>query len=113
MKKDSILSNKINQALFFIESARDAVEHHHNFNLAEVWIEEYFTLELKKDKVIQRNLIAALKNRDAFLLGAVIDAEIERLRGQKIKKLQEYLLKKFTQSLLLRPNFGQEDHAQK
>ena len=72
-----------NNALFILESAKNALEAHKNFNLAEVWIGEYFLLEKKKDKTIQKGIIDALKNRDAYLLHAAIEAEIERIRMEK------------------------------
>lgn len=92
-KEKNKKSDAGSNALFILESAKNALEVHKNFNLAEVWIGEYFLMEKKKDKAIQRGVIDALKNRDSYLLLAAIEAEIERLRIEKVKKLRKHIVK--------------------
>ena len=95
MKNESTLSkNDLNNALFLLESAKNAVQSHKNINLAEVLVNEYFELGGRQDNAIHRNIISGIVNKDAFLLFAAIDAEIERLRVEKVKKLRANVIKK-------------------
>src|SRR3989344_2620989 len=95
MKKElSLSTNELNNALFLLESAKNAVQSHKNINLAEVLVNEYFELGGRQDNAIHRNIISGIVNKDAFLLFAAIDAEIERLRVEKVKKLRANVIKK-------------------
>ncbi len=79
-----------------LESAHNAIEAHKNFNLAEVLIGEYYQ-EIPQqliDEKITKEVLNALRRRDIELLFAAIEAEIERLRTEKVKLLRE----KITQS---------------
>ncbi len=74
-----------------LDSAHNALTAHHNFNLAEVLLSEYFS-EIPQqlmDPSITKSLYHGLQKRDAALLLAAVDAEIERLRTEKIKLLRE------------------------
>src|SRR3989338_561240 len=95
MKNDSTLSkNDLNNALFLLESAKNAVQSHKNINLAEVLVNEYFELGGRQDNAIHRNIISGIVNKDAFLLFAAIDAEIERLRVEKVKWLRTHIIQR-------------------
>src|SRR3989338_5230498 len=94
MKNDSTLSkNDLNNAIFLLESAKNAVQSHKNINLAEVLVNEYFELGGQQDNSIHRNIISGIVNKDAFLLFSAIDAEIERLRVEKVKVLHKKITK--------------------
>ncbi len=76
--------------LVTLESAHNALEAHRNFNLAEVLIGEYYQ-EIPQpfvDEGITKGVLEALRNRDFELLFASVEAEIERLRTEKIKLLR-------------------------
>ncbi|MEM3154544.1 MAG: hypothetical protein QW165_03215 [Candidatus Woesearchaeota archaeon] len=67
---------------------------HKNFNLAEVLVSEYVS-EIPQqlvDQTITKSIYHALQKKDALLLLAAIDAEIERLRTEKIKLLREKII---------------------
>lgn len=95
MKKSFKPSRKTISALLIqLDSAHNALSSHKNFNLAEVLISEYF-VEIPQefvDQSITKSLYHALQKRDAELLLAAIDAEIERLRTEKIKLLREKII---------------------
>jgi len=79
-----------------LESAHNALVAHHNFNLAEVLLTEYYK-ELSpdfEDARITKGMFEALRDRDKELLLAAVEAEIERLSTEKVKMLRE----KITQS---------------
>jgi len=74
-----------------LDSTHNALTAHHNFNLAEVLISEYVS-EIPQqfvDQGITKSIYHALQRRDAELLLAAVDAEIERVRTEKIKLLRE------------------------
>jgi len=80
--------------LLKLESAHNALQAHHNFNLAEVLISEYYK-ELPpkfQDADITKAIFDGLRKRDAELLYAAIEAEMERLRVEKIKLLREEII---------------------
>ncbi|HLC32736.1 MAG TPA: hypothetical protein VJJ82_02830 [Candidatus Nanoarchaeia archaeon] len=94
-KKELALSkDKLNDAIFLLESAKNAVESHKNINLAEVLVNEYFELGGRQDNAIHRNIISGIVNKDSFLLFAAIDAEIERLRVEKVKWLRTHIIQR-------------------
>ncbi len=97
MRKKYTPSRKtISTLLVKLESAHNAIEAHKNFNLAEVLIGEYYQ-EIPQqliDEKITKEVLNALRRRDIELLFAAIEAEIERLRTEKVKLLRE----KITQS---------------
>jgi hypothetical protein len=79
-----------------LESAHNALEAHKNFNLAEVHVGEYYK-EIPQELVdenITKSILHALRNRDFELLFSTVEAEIERLRTEKVKLLRQ----KITQS---------------
>jgi hypothetical protein len=79
-----------------LESAHNALEAHKNFNLAEVHIGEYYK-EIPQelvDEELTKSFLHALRNRDSELLFSTVEAEIERLRTEKVKLLRH----KITQS---------------
>ncbi len=92
MRKEYIPSRKtISKLLIKLESCHNALEAHHNFNLAEVIIGEYYK-EIPQeflDKKITKSVLHALQKRDAELLFAAVEAEMERLRTVKVKLLRE------------------------
>ncbi|MCX6708693.1 MAG: hypothetical protein NTW67_03550 [Candidatus Woesearchaeota archaeon] len=79
-----------------LESCHNALDAHKNFNLAEVLIGEYYQDIPQEliDKRITKSILDALKERNRELLFAAVEAEIERLRTEKVKLLWE----KITQS---------------
>ena len=79
-----------------LESAHNALQVHKNFNLAEVLIGEYYKIIPQEfvDEKITESILHGLRNRDAELLFSAIEAEIERVRTEKIKLLRQ----KITQS---------------
>jgi len=80
--------------LLKLDSAHNALEAHHNFNLAEVLISEYVN-EIPQDFVdqsITKSFYHALQRRDSGLLFAAIEAEMERLRTEKIKLLRKEII---------------------
>jgi len=91
LKKESTPSRKtISSLILKLESAHNALEGHHNFNLAEVHISEYYE-EIPQgflDQKITKSFLNALKKRDPELFLACIEAEIERLEIEKIKLLR-------------------------
>ncbi len=79
-----------NSLLVTLENCQSALENK-NFNLAEVWTGEYFAA-IPQELVDQQNTKAfydALQQRNAELLLAAVEAEIERLRTEKVKRLRE------------------------
>ena len=84
----------VTQLLLLLDYAKNALQAHHNFNLAEVHIDDY----LKKCKGTfanaraKKSVLNALEKRDSDLLLAVIDSEIERLSVLKIKALREKIV---------------------
>ena len=95
-EKYSPPSKIISKLLVKLESAHNALEAHKNFNLAEVLIGEYYKDIPQKlvDQKITKAILEALRTRDSELLFAAVEAEIERLRTEKIKLLR----RKITQS---------------
>ena len=84
----------ISSLLIKLDSVHNALSAHHNFNLAEVLISEYVE-EIPQqlvDQGITKSLYHALQKRDAELLLAAVDAEIERLSTEKIKILREKII---------------------
>lgn len=81
-------TNKLNALLVKLESAHNALKEHRNFNLAEVHLLEYFKEQPPAEQTTGY-LFDALKERDSELLLAAVEAEIERLRTEKIKLLRE------------------------
>ena len=79
-----------------LESAHNALEAHKNFNLAEVHVGEYYKAIPQEmvDEKLTASFLHALRNRDFELLFSVVEAEIERLRTEKVKLLRQ----KITQS---------------
>ena len=79
-----------------LESAHNALEAHKNFNLAEVHVGEYYK-EIPQEMVdanLTKSFLHALHNRDFELLFSTVEAEIERLRTEKVKLMRQ----KITQS---------------
>jgi hypothetical protein len=77
-----------------LDSAHNALTAHHNFNLAEVLISEYVS-EIPQsfvDQEIMKSIYHGLQKRDAELLLAAVDAEIERIRTEKVKMLREKII---------------------
>ena len=95
MKKSFKPSRKTISALLVkLDSAHNALSAHKNFNLAEVLMSEYFS-EIPQelvDQSITKSLYHALQRRNAELLLASIDAEIERLETEKIKLMREKII---------------------
>ena len=65
-----------------------------NFNLAEVWMEDYFKKLPQNfmDQSIVKHLYHGLEQRSNELLALSIDAEIERISTEKIKLLREEIV---------------------
>ena len=77
-----------------MESCHNALEAHHNFNLAEVLIGEYYK-EIPQELIDERltkSVLDALRNRDFELLYAAVEAELERLRTEKVKLLRQKII---------------------
>ena len=72
-----------------LESAHNALTSNHNFNLAEVLIGEYFETIPQEmiDEKLTKSFLDALRDRNFELFLSVVDAEIERLRSEKVKLL--------------------------
>jgi len=89
--KNSLLD--INTRLVLLENASAAL-HMHNFNLAQVWVQDYLAATPKKirDPSLTKSIHHALEKRDAELLAATIDAEIERVRTDKVKLLRAKII---------------------
>ena len=84
----------ISALLVKLDSAHNALEAHKNFNLAEVWIGEYFSdiPPYFMDKRMTKSMYNALRTRNAKLLFAAIEAEQERLGVEKIKMLRDSIV---------------------
>jgi len=77
-----------------LESCHNALSVHNNFNLAEVIIGEYYQ-EIPQELIDQRitkSILDALRDRDGKLFFAAVEAELERLRVEKIKLLREKII---------------------
>ncbi len=77
-----------------LESCHNALAVHNNFNLAEVIIGEYYQ-EIPQELIDQRltkSILDALRDRDGKLFFAAVEAELERLRVEKIKLLREKII---------------------
>jgi len=84
----------LSKLLVKLESCHNALEAHKNFNLAEVLIGEYYK-EIPHelvDEFQEKSMFDALKNRNFELFFAVVEAEIERLRVEKVKLLRQKLI---------------------
>ena len=77
-----------------LESAHNALEAHKNFNLAEVHVGEYYKAIPQEmvDEKLTASFLHALRNRDFELLFSVVEAEIERLRTEKVKLLRQKII---------------------
>ncbi|PIN74544.1 hypothetical protein COV18_06615 [Candidatus Woesearchaeota archaeon CG10_big_fil_rev_8_21_14_0_10_37_12] len=85
----------MNELLHILESCKDALVNHNNFNLSEVLTSEYFETcpNWFKDSPITKMIYHSLKERDAKKLLAGIDAEIERVETEKVKLMREEIVK--------------------
>lgn len=94
-KKKPASSSTINKALVLLETAHQAIEQQHNYNLAEVWLGEYFERLPKKllDQRIAKNIYDGLREQQKDLILAGIEAEIERLRILKVKELRKKIIR--------------------
>jgi len=94
--KQKYTKSEITAVLLKLEYAKNALEAHKNFNLAEVHIEEYMQKCPKAlvDSKIKKIIKESLEQRNHKLLALAVDSEIERLSTLKIKLLRE----KITQS---------------
>jgi hypothetical protein len=81
----------ISALLLKLESAHNALQAHHNFNLAEVHIGEYYKTIPQQmiDEKLTKSFLEALRDRNSELLFATIEAEMERLRTEKVKLLRD------------------------
>ena len=80
----------VTQLLLLLDYAKNALEEHHNFNLAEVHTEEFLKKSGKYSNARGRkSLLNALDSRDSELLLAAVDAEIERLSVVKINEIRK------------------------
>lgn len=77
---------EVHVLLTILELAKNSLEAHRNFNLAEVHMEEY--VGRISDKRAKKSIQNGLKKRDRELLLAVVEAEIERLSIEKIRLLR-------------------------
>ncbi len=93
-QKQMLSKNTIRKLLLILESAHNAIKEHKNFNLAEALISEYCNAipQTAVDASDTKSILNALRTRDMHLLMAVIDAEIERLRTEKIKLLRKEII---------------------
>ncbi len=88
--------SEITAMLLKLEYAKNALESHKNFNLAEVHIEEYMQkcpkalVDAKMKKVIRESL----EQRNHKLLALAVDSEIERLSILKVKQLRRKIVGK-------------------
>ena len=92
--KNAFTHSTLNALLTVLESCNDALVHN-NFNLAEVWISEYVE-EIPQplvDQTITKSIYHSLQKRDGVLLHAAVEAEIERLRTEKVKLLRERIIR--------------------
>src|SRR3989337_144818 len=81
----------ISSLMMKLESAHNALQAHKNFNLAEVHIGEYYK-EIPQEMVdasLTKSFLHALHNRDFELLFSTVEAEIERLRTEKVKLMRQ------------------------
>lgn len=92
MRKKYVPSRQIlSKLLVKLESCHNALEAHKNFNLAEVLIGEYYQ-EIPQEMIdedISKSILDALRSRDFNLLFAAVEAEIERIRTEKVKLLRQ------------------------
>ncbi len=92
--KQKYKKSEITAVLLKLEYAKNALEAHKNFNLAEVHIEEYMQkcpkalVDAKMKKVIRESL----EQRNHKLLELAVDSEIERLSSLKIRLLRERII---------------------
>lgn len=94
MKQKKYTRKTISALLIKLESCHNALSAHKNFNLAEVLISEYYQ-EIPQqliDEKITKSVLEALRGRDRELLFAAVEAEIERLRTEKIKLLRTKII---------------------
>lgn len=91
MKQNELSREQLSELLVTLESCHNALEEHKNFNLAEALIEEYVQQipQFAIDQTILKSIHHALQRRDDELLLAAVDAEIERLRTQRVKLLRD------------------------
>jgi hypothetical protein len=77
-----------------LEYAKNALEAHKNFNLAEVYIEQFLEQCPKElsDTTAIKIMNEALEQRNYELLLGAVDSEIERLSILKIKLLREKII---------------------
>lgn len=89
--KQKITRQQISELLVTLESAHNAIVERHNLNLAEALIEEYVQTVPQGfvDQTITKSIYHAVQRRDKELMLAAIDAEIERLRSQRVKLLRD------------------------
>ena len=66
----------------------------HNFNLAEVWVRRYFHIAKNLDESISKKIYHALQMRNQEFLLRGVEAEIERLRIEKVKVLRSRIIKR-------------------
>ena len=92
-KKSAKRFYPLNHLIFILESSVDALEKH-NFNLSEVWLLEYFQKLPQEilDQPITKSIYHALQKRDSELLKAAVEAELERLRTEKVKTLRDRVI---------------------
>lgn len=83
----------INALLIKLESVHNALLKH-NFNLAEILTAEYYK-EIPREMVdeqLTKSILHALRQRNSELLLATIEAEIERIRTEKVKLLRTRII---------------------
>jgi len=86
------LSRKtITELLVILESCHNALLSHNNFNLAEAIIQEYVNTIPQEgvDQQLTKSFFHAVQQRDATLLLAVVEAEMERLMTEKVKMMRK------------------------
>jgi len=93
-KKKKYSRNEIIAMMLKLEYAKNALEAHKNFNLAEVYVEEFLEKCSKElaDEKANKIIREALEQRNYELLLSAVDAEIERLSIIKIKMLREKII---------------------
>lgn len=92
--KQKYTKNEITAVMLKLEYAKNALEAHKNFNLAEVHIEEYLKQCPKAlvDAKIRKIIKESLEQRNQKLLALAVDSEIERLSTLKIKLLRKKII---------------------
>jgi len=94
LKKEYVPSRKTISALLIkLESAHNALEAHRNFNLAEVLVGDYYKAIPQEfvDERLTKSFLNALRSRNFELLYFTVEAEIERLRTEKVKLLRRII----------------------